>query len=171
MLLLRLFSICFLFVACSVKQPSFELNNKRTKALELLIVNLSPKIQRKEALSLAQSSMAYSFQLSQEYEVVSFPWIQNALVNIGIKERGLCYEWAEDLLKHLIEKKYKTLAFHAVGANIGYLNEHNALSVSLKGEGIENSILLDAWRNSGILYFKKIREDKKYEWKVRKGLY
>ena len=93
------------------------------------------------------------------------------MVNIGIKKRGLCYEWGEDLVKYLLTKNYKTLAFHSISANIGYLNEHSALSVSARGEGIKNSIVLDAWRGSGNLYFQKIDEDEEYEWKGRVGLY
>ena len=170
-MLIRLLLFSFVFLACSVKQPSLEVINKRVNELESLIVGLSPRVSRNEALNLSRSSIDYSLHLSQQYKAISSPWIQNSLVNMGLKERGLCYEWTEDLLKHLVQKDYKTLDFHTVGANIGYLNEHNAFSVSAKGESIEKSIVLDAWRNSGNLYFKKIREDEKYEWKERRGLY
>ncbi len=168
---IRLFLFSFVFLACSVKQPSASVINKKVEELQSLIVGLSPKVNRNEALNLSRNSIEYSFELSKKYDVISFPWLQNSLVNIGLKERGLCYEWTEDLLTYLVKKNYQSLSFYAVGANIGYMNEHNALSVSAKGEGIEHSILLDAWRNSGNLYFKKIREDKKYEWRERKGLY
>jgi len=170
-MLIRLFFISFVFLACSVKHPSPHILNKNVVELQGLLLGLSPKVSRDEALNLSKSSINYSLELSKKYKAISSPWIQNALVNIGLKERGLCYEWSEDLLKHLVKKNYRTLAFHAIGANIGYLNEHNALSVSAKGEGIENSIVLDAWRNSGNLYFKKLREDKKYRWKERKEVY
>ena len=168
---IRLFLFSFVFLACSVKQPSVNHINQKVGDLNSLIIGLSPTVSKNEAFDFSNSSINYSLKLSQTYQAISSPWIQNALVNMGIKERGLCYEWTEDLLKYLVEKNYQSLSFHTVGANIGYLNEHNALSVSAKGEGIEHSILLDAWRNSGNLYFKKIREDKKYDWKERKGLY
>ena len=169
--LLFIVFLSMLFNACSVKQPSPNTINKNIKELNSLIIKLSPAISKNEAFDFSNSSINYSLKLSKEYQAISSPWIQNTLVNIGIKKRGLCYEWTEDLLKYLVRRNYETLSFHAVGANIGYMNEHNSLSVSAKGEGIENSILLDAWRNSGDLYFRKIREDKKYEWKERKGLY
>jgi len=170
-MLVRLFLFSFVFLACAVKQPSVNSINKKVDRLQDLIVSLSPKISKKEALSLSQNSINYSFQLAKEYQTISSPWIQNTLVNIGIKKRGLCHEWAEDLLRYLVKRNYKTLKFYTIGANIGYLNEHNALSVSAKGEGIKKSIVLDAWRNAGNLYFKKIREDKKYDWKERRGIY
>jgi hypothetical protein len=139
--------------------------------LEHLLLSLGSEIDRKEAKDLAKSSIDYSFKLSKSYNVVSSPWLQNALVNVGIKERGLCYEWAEDLLYFLVKKDYKTFTFHTVTANEKYMNQHNALSVSKKGESIEHSIILDAWRNSGRLYFMDLKEDSKYKWKERKGLY
>ena len=100
--------------------------NNRVVELEHLLLTLRPKIDAKEAKDLAISSVAYSYELSQKYKSINHPWLQNTLVNLGFKERGLCYEWTEDLLKFLLSKHYKTLSFHPVGANIGRLNEHNA---------------------------------------------
>jgi len=173
---IRLFFIfLFLFTGCSVKQLTVKENSIKVERLKRLIENLSPTVNSKEALDVARNSVAYSFELSKKYEAVSFPWLQNTLVNMGIKKRGLCYEWTEDLLKYLVKRGYKTIRFHAIGANIGYLNEHNALSISsAKSEifnSIGSSILLDAWRNSGNLYFSRVNEDKKYEWSERFNLY
>ena len=158
-------------MGCAVKTPPLEQRQAKVVSLQNMLLHLGSKVDVYEAEDLAKSSIDYSYLLAQKYKAIDSPWLQNSLVNIGLKKRGLCYEWAEDLLRYLVKKNYKTLELHTVGANIGYLNEHNALCVSSKGEGINNSIVLDAWRNSGNLYFKKIREDKKYEWKERKGLY
>jgi len=160
-----------LFLGCSVPQPTVQETNVKVRTLENLIVTLSPSIQKKEALDFAQGSIAYSYQLAKEYEVLPSPWWHNTFVNVGIKKRGLCHEWAEDLLRFLVQRDYKTLELHAVGANIGYFNEHNALSVSARGKGIRKSILLDAWRNSGNLYFIQIDKDIKYKWRERHNLY
>ncbi|CAA6805487.1 MAG: Unknown protein [uncultured Sulfurovum sp.] len=171
---MQLFSltfIAFLFLACSVKQPKIEEVNQKTNVLEKVIAQLSAKISQKEAKILAKSSIDYSLKLAKKYEVISYPWVQNFLVNVGIKKRGLCYEWSEDLLTYLLKYPYRTISFHNIGANIGYLNEHNALAISAKGEGIERSIVLDAWRNSGNLYFGNIEEDRGYKWEKRVDLY
>ncbi|CAA6816596.1 MAG: Unknown protein [uncultured Sulfurovum sp.] len=170
-MLLRVILLSFIFLGCSVKELSIQQSDQKVRELETLLITLSPKISRVEARSLARNSILYSQKLTKKYEAIAAPWIQNTLVNIGIKKRGLCYEWGEDLVAYLLRKNYKTLAFHSIGANVGYLNEHSALSVSARGEGVHNSIVLDAWRGSGDLYFKKINEDMEYEWKERAGLY
>lgn len=171
LMLVRPLLVASLFLGCAVKQPTpYEQKVKVSKLTEM-IVQLSSTIHHDEAYRLAKNSIEYSQYLAKKYEVIASPWMQNSLVNIGVKKRGLCHEWAEDLWSFLVEQNYGSVALHAIGANIGYLNEHNALAVSASGEGIENSIILDAWRDSGNLYFKKIDRDSKYEWRERFGLY
>jgi len=158
-------------MGCTVKSIPLEERQIKIVTLKNMLLHLGSKVDINEAEDLARSSINYSFLLAQKYHALSSPWLQNTLVNIGLKERGLCHEWAEDLFHFLKKRDYRSFSFHSVGANIGYLNEHNALSVSLKDEGIRNSILLDAWRNSGDLYFTKIEKDKKYKWSERFRLY
>ena len=158
-------------MGCTVKSIPLEERQIKIVTLKNMLLHLGSKVDKNEAEDLARSSINYSFVLAQKYHALSSPWLQNTLVNIGLKERGLCHEWAEDLFHFLKKRDYRSFSFHSVGANIGYLNEHNALSVSLKGDGIRNSILLDAWRNSGDLYFIKIEKDKKYKWSERFRLY
>ncbi|MCK5855626.1 MAG: hypothetical protein KAG56_10420 [Sulfurovaceae bacterium] len=136
-----------------------------------MLQDLNITVEQKEARDLAQKVVFYSTQLVQNYELVSPPLWHNTLVNVGIKERGLCYEWAEDLLEYLHAQRYHSLAFHYVGANIGNYFEHNAIAVSAKGMGFEHGLLLDAWRDSGRLFFVKIKDDKKYEWRSREDIY
>ena len=168
---IKLLLLALFLSACAVKPLSLQQTNHKIDSLTHLLETLSSKVKHFEAQNLAQRSVTYSQKLAQKYEAINAPWLQNTLVNLGIKKRGLCHEWAEDLLRYLIQKEYRSFSFHTVGANIGHLNEHNALSVSFRGEGIKKSILLDAWRNSGNLYFVKINKDEKYKWKERKNLY
>jgi len=170
MRILYLFSL-FCFIGCAVKTPPLEYRQAKIITLKNMLLNLGSSVDVYEAEDLARSSVNYSYLLAQKYRAIDSPWLHNALVNLGLKDRGLCYEWADDLLHFLVRKNYRSFAFHTVGANIGYLNEHNAISVSLKDRGITNSILLDAWRNSGDLYFVTIEKDKKYKWSERFRLY
>ena len=163
-----------LFSGCSLTRvpnptPS-ELQNSISR-LSIMIEDLNSTIKKEEAKDLAKKAILYSKKLSKKYELVSPPLWHNTLVNIGIKKRGLCYQWADDLLKYLHQKRYDSLILHYVGANIGGYFEHNALAVSAKGMSLKNSILLDAWRDSGNLFFIKLKEDKRYRWKSRDDMY
>ena len=49
----------------------------------------------------AQISYTYTHQLAQEYEITDLPLIHNTKVNAGLKPRGLCWHWAEDIQNRL----------------------------------------------------------------------
>ena len=154
-------------MGCSVKAPTPQENIQKIQALTQMLLNTSKHIDRIEAEDFAKSSVYYAQKLARKYKVTSPPLWQNTLVNLGFKERGLCYEWANDLWVYLKSKKYKSLKLYYVGADIGSYFEHNALSVSAKELDVNDSIVLDAWRNSGDLYFIEIDKDKKYSWQKR----
>ncbi len=135
-----------------------------------MIIGLNQNINKREAKDLAKKSILYANKLAKEYKIVSPPLWHNTLVNMGLKKRGLCYQWAEDMLLFLLKQKYLTIQFYSIGAKIGDYFEHNALALSGKGDFFKKSIILDAWRNSGNLYFNYINKDK-YIWKNRKDIY
>jgi hypothetical protein len=110
-------------------------------------------------------------RLTEEFELTSPPLWHNFLVNLGIKKRGLCYHWSDSLYIYLHQKNYKNFDFYLIGSNIGeYFSEHNALLVVKKNAlSIRNGIVIDPWRESGELYFSKLEEDKKYDWRHRKN--
>ncbi len=167
-------TIWLLFSGCSLlplSKPSHVALENKINQLSKMLVDLNETIDLNEAQSLSRISVMYAQKLAHKYDVVSPPLWHNTLVNVGVKERGLCYEWSEDLLIKLFKKKYATLQFYTVGANIGGYFEHNALAVSAKKGNYRKSILLDAWRGSGDLYFIKLEKDKKYQWKNREKLY
>ena len=164
----------FFFSGCSltkVPNPTPHEVQKSIHRLSIMLQDLNATIEKKEARYLAQKVVLYSARLSKKYELASPPLWHNTLVNVGIKKRGLCYHWAEDLLADLHKKTYHSLTLHYIGANIGNYFEHNALAVSAKGMSFKNSLILDAWRNSGELFFINIKEDKKYKWKSREDIY
>jgi hypothetical protein len=161
------FFILSLFLAgCVVTAPSV-LQTKITRLSELL-QSLDKSITQDEAMYLSQDIFYKTQKLTKEFELTSPPLFHNSLVNIGIREKGLCYHWSDALYMHLSQKKYPHFEFHLVGANIGeYFFEHNALVIMAKNGSIKNGILIDPWRDSGKLYFSKVVEDKKYQWKHR----
>ncbi len=164
---IKIFFLLFFITGCSVKEATPEENCQSIQRLSKMLLQSSDRVNKDEADDLAKSTVEYATDLAKEYKVVTPPLWQNTLVNFGLKERGLCHEWSSDLWAYLIRKNYKSLEFHHVGADVGSYFEHNALSVSAKGQGVKESIVLDAWRNSGKLYFIEIDRDEKYVWKKR----
>jgi len=162
----KLLLISFLLVGCVVTPPLP--SEMRTAQLSKLLQSLDKSIPQDEVMHLSQDIFHKTQKLTKEFELTSPPLFHNSLVNIGIREKGLCYHWSDALYVHLSEKKYPHFEFHLVGANIGeYFLEHNSLVVVAKNGSIQNGILVDPWRNSGKLYFSRVVEDKKYQWKHR----
>ncbi len=161
------FSILSFFLAgCVVTAPS--VSETKITQLSILLRALDKSIPQDEAMHLSQDIFHETEKLTKEFELTSPPLFHNTLVNIGLREKGLCYHWSDALYAYLSQKKYPHFEFHLVGADIGeYFSEHNALVVVGKGGSIKDGILIDPWRNSGQLYFSRVVDDKKYKWEHR----
>jgi len=163
----------FLLVAlwlggCSPQVPALHPADERQ--LGRMIAGMDRSVDPYEARSLAREALRFSRTLARRYRVTTSPWMHNFLVNIHLKDRGLCYQWADDLLNDLGRLHPKTLRILPVGANIGsYWTEHNALVVlpAHHVTPLAQGILLDPWRHSGRLFFVPVGQDSKYQWQVR----
>ena len=162
----KFFLFSFFLSGCAVSEPL--VSQTKITQLSTLLQSLDKRIPQDEAMHLSQDIFHETQKLTKEFELTSPPLFHNSLVNIGIREKGLCYHWSDALYAHFSQKKYPHFEFHLVGANIGeYFSEHNALVVVAKNGSIKNGILIDPWRDSGKLYFSRVVEDKKYQWKHR----
>jgi len=79
------------------------------------------------AQRVAECAYAAAAQLRHDYGVIGPPLFNNFLVNLGIRKRGLCFQWAEDLLVQLDALKLRTLQVHWAEARAGSLREHNCV--------------------------------------------
>jgi len=132
---------------------------------------LSLQVDKKEAKKLSYEMLFYSYELKDKYDLVKPPLYHNFLVNIGVKKRGLCWHFAYDMLAHAKSLNLSSFDYYIGGANINdYWQEHNTFVATCKGCKFEDGIVLDPWRNSGVLYFSKVKDDKKYIWTQRGGL-
>ncbi len=153
---------------CSPALP--QSTSDQQQRLMHMIAQMDRSVNLLEARSLAREALQFSRTLAKRYRVTTSPWMHNFLVNIHVKDRGLCYQWADDLLSDLTRLQTTTLRILPVGANIGsYWHEHNALVVVPAHHVIplKHGILLDPWRHSGALFFVPVEQDKKYQWNVR----
>ncbi len=160
------FFCAFSLLGCAVKvaPPS----HTRIEALSHLLYTLDTSIPKEETLQLSKDIFQKTEALTKEFEMTSPPQYHNFLVNIGLKEKGLCYQWADALYAYFRQKSYPSFEFHLMGANIGeYWTEHNVMVVVAKGMPIDEGIVIDPWRNPGKLYCSKVKDDHKYHWKHR----
>lgn len=173
---MKYFYFCFLllfFNACSVKynMDTHILNQKRNSAevqkinnLKSAIFSLSPNVSAEEANIVAQISVLYSLELANQYDLVRPPLFHNTLINFELKSKGFCYDFALDLIKKLKKQNLKTLDLYwAVHEKAQYW-EHNSVVVSAKDKTFEEGIVLDAWRDSGNLYWDYVVKDTQYQW-------
>jgi hypothetical protein len=140
---------------------------QKIKRLQQELTTLSDNIEITEARLLAETSISYSLFLADRYRLVRPPFLHNILVRVGLKDRGLCYQWTEDLMKCLASLELKNFSLHQGVAYRGSdLREHNTVVVTAKGQEFSEGIVLDPWRNSGDLYWGAVRTDR-YPWEER----
>ncbi len=166
---LFIFIASFYFVGCTATiNPQIE--QSRTKQLYSLLIKYNPQVSRSEAMQLSKTAISYSRALAIKYKANTTPLIHNALVNAGLRDRGLCFQWSDDLQSKLNQYGFTTMTIHAIGANINRYNEHNALVVlPIGSQDLKRGVLLDPWRKSGELLFMPITKDTKYQWIFRRN--
>ena len=144
---------------------SVEIDRQKAEALEKDLVALNHGSARKEARKLAETALQTSAFLTEEYELVRPPFLHNIFVRMGWRDRGLCYQWTEDLMSHLQALKLKDYQLRWGVAHRGSdLREHNTVVITANGQAFEDGLVLDPWRNSGNLYWVGVKKDT-YPWK------
>ena len=147
---------------CSVK-PYVPSKSEEAR-LAIKLQQLSSQASPEEVAHITHRIYVKVAELTQKFALTSPPAYHNFLVNVGLKKKGLCYDWGDALYLTLLQTHSPSFAFHLVGANIGaYWREHNAVVVSKKNESIQKGIVLDAWRDSGRLYSVQVTQDT-YHW-------
>jgi uncharacterized protein YfiM (DUF2279 family) len=124
------------------------------------IAALSPRVRAEEAAQLSACVYNTARQLRRDYQVVWPPLFNNVLVNSGIKKRGLCFQWAEDLLIRLDALKLRSLELHWGEAQAGTSHENNSIIITAMGQPFNRGILVDCWRHSGNVYWSRVVSDR-----------
>src|SRR5215216_6582302 len=144
------------------QRPQFELPAKDVaKAQELAnqLASLSCRVDANEATLLAQCAFSTVARLRQEYRMFGTPIFNNFLVYHGLRKRGYCYQWSEDLLLALDALKLKTLELHWGEAYAGTYRENNCLVVTAKGQSFDHGMILECWRHFGHLRWNLVPSD------------
>lgn len=184
-----------MLTACGGHRLSRNQHDDAAKQLERdltgLIAGPSPKAQD-EAQQLATIVIDTIDQQGRRYRMLPMPWVNNGLVDIGLKRRGLCHHWAEDLVTALAAVKPQSYEVHWMVARKGTLREHNAVMikardpappVSSAGSGANGGrtqiqsvrvasfeaapgpgIIIDPWRTAGHPFWIQMERDQ-YPWR------
>ena len=137
------------------------------KAEELAnqLASLSRRVDPNEATLVAQCAFSTVARLRQEYRMFGTPIFNNFLVYHGLRKRGYCYQWSEDLLFALDTLKLKTFELHWGEAYAGTYRENNCVVVTAKGQMFDRGMILECWRHFGHLRWNLVPsdEDRYYE--------
>lgn len=133
-------------------------------SLQAGLMSLGTATDPDEARRAAQTAVTDSLRLAEEYRVATPARWHNLLIQMGFRDRGLCFHWTEDLMKHLQALNLKTYQLHWAVAHKGSdLREHNSVVITARDQPFESGLVLDPWRNSGELYWAAVRQDD-YPW-------
>ena len=169
--LLPLLAACLLAAGCSGYAPDHTpaSASREVGPLTAEIAALSPDVDPEEAARAARIALDYPLELRQRYEVSDPPLVHNTKVNMGLKPRGLCKDWADDMEARLAAEGFETLALHRAIANADNARiEHSTLIVSARGAGLYDGIVLDPWRYGGDLHWGPVTGDPDYRWLPRR---
>ena len=162
--LLIVVSLLVFISGCSVKQETLNTKPEKLEHLTQDLVALGKGVDPKEAKAFAKESLSYSRELAGKYKLMAPANFHNLLINMGYRERGLCYEWSEDMMEHLKKQKFKSFDLRWGVAFKGEPMEHNSVVVVAKGGSFESGLLIDPWRDSGELYWGKMHDDFVFKW-------
>ncbi|MEX0329664.1 MAG: hypothetical protein AB3N07_13150 [Ruegeria sp.] len=155
-----------ILVGCTTAPPTA--GQGEIDALARAIQALDPGVDAGEAQRAATIAYSYSQQLTRDWNVTDPAIIHNAKVINGLREYGLCNDWAEAMTRRLQQEGFRTLDLHwATSPPTAFRIIHHSAVISAKGDSMYDGIILDPWRNSGALFWAPVREDTRYNWRPR----
>ena len=154
-------------VACaSAPGPAPAPGDPGVHALAGAIASLGDAVAEDEARRAAYSLFVRSGALRGDYRMVKPARFHNVLVNAGLRDRGLCCHFAEDLIQELLALDLRTLEVHwAVARHGSRLREHSSVLLVPRGASFDDGLVVDAWRNAGELYWTRPGDDR-YPWEL-----
>jgi hypothetical protein len=144
-------------------------DSAKAEALANQLGALSPRVNRDETKLLAECAYATVSKLRREYRMFGTPIFNNFLIYHGLRKRGYCYQWSEDLLVALDKLKLTSLELHWGEYDPRTWRENNCIVVTAKGQPFRSGIMLECWRHLGHLYCGPVASD--YEHYVENSAY
>jgi hypothetical protein len=154
-----------LFTASCVNPGTPAERQEKARSLSHALQQLGPTVSTREADLLATTAIEESARLAKDFQPFIHPWMNNGLVNIGLRKRGLCYQWRDDLFPSLHRLKLKTIELHLTASRRDTMHEHHGIIATAKGQRFEDGLVIDPWRRGGRLWWGRLTEDKGHPWK------
>jgi len=156
-------SLSLIFGFLLVVGPVHASDERSIKDLAKALTRLASDVDPAEAQELSYTAHTTARRLKKEYRVVLNPEFTVFLYNVGLRKRGWCGHWAQDIGEKLKELKPKTLVLHWGEAYPNTSSENNALVVTARNQRFGDGIILDGWRRAGRLFWCPVIEDHEYE--------
>ena len=121
------------------------------RRLEATILAMRDDVDPAEAARAAQIAFEHTRTLAIRYEIVDPPLIHNTKVNMGLNAENF----------ETLEMK------RAIAEGRGVRIDHSTAIISAAGEDHTKGVVLDPWRNGGVLFFAPVAEDTRYFWEAR----
>jgi hypothetical protein len=117
-----------------------------------------------EALLLASGAIQHAADLAKSYGQVEPIELHNSMVRMGLRPRGLCYQYGEDMMSYLRGLRLKTFDLYwAVADRDSLLHAHSSVVVTPRGRPFEEGMVIDPWRHAGRLRWARVSQDR-YPW-------
>src|SRR5437660_5536325 len=162
-------AVTFAFLFLLVVHAATASDERSIKDLAKALTALARDVDPAEAQALSATAHTKARSLKKEYRVVLNPEFTVFLYNIGMRKRGWCGHWAQDIGAELKELKCKTLVLHWGEAYPNTTSENNALVVTARNQRFEDGIILDGWRRAGRLFWWPVIKDDEYEMEQQYG--
>lgn len=117
-----------------------------------------------EADLIAQTTIETFEASKKEFAMIRPAALNNIFVNMKLKNKGLCWHWAQNLLYSFQKLQIHTFSFHWITAYEGKLREHNAIAIYPGGRNFQEGLVLDGWRYAGKPFWIPIKDDH-FPWK------
>lgn len=125
---------------------------------------LGPGVDRGEAGRAARIAVHEPLRWARDWQVVDPPLVHNLKVVHGLREKGVCRDWATALYAALRAERFRTLRLHIGIANARNVSlEHVSVIATAVDQPMREGLLLDPWRiGQGRLWFGRVAEDPRY---------
>lgn len=139
-------------------------HDRKVSELSRQITGVHPSIDGREAAILSDAAIRKAEILREQYDIFGPALMHNFMVNTGFRDRGLCYQWAEDMYPELDALGLRTIELHRAVALRGHLREHSALVVTAINQSFYEGLVMDPWKYSGRLAWVRVA-DSRYPWR------